>query len=65
MTFIVERIARWATGLKLEHVPKRVVDKAKLQFLSMMASVYSGFPTRAARAAARRATGTRKGEQLT
>ncbi len=50
MTFIVERIARWATGLGLEQVPERVVEKAKLQFLSMMASVYSGFPTRAARA---------------
>lgn len=50
MPTTLENISRWATELKLEHIPDRVVNKAKLQIMSMMAAVYSGFPTRAARA---------------
>ncbi len=50
MTTTLEKIAQWATELKLEQIPQRVIDKAKLQLMSMMAAVYSGFPTRAARA---------------
>ncbi len=50
MPTTLEKISRWATELKLEQIPERVIDKAKLQIMSMMAAVYSGFPTRAARA---------------
>ena len=50
MTTIIQRMANWATTCKLEDIPERVVKKAKLQVLSMLAAVYSGFPTRPARA---------------
>jgi 2-methylcitrate dehydratase PrpD len=50
MSTILERLADWAVALKLEDVPERVRDKAKLQVLSMLAAVYSGYSTRAARA---------------
>ncbi|MBN2493709.1 MAG: MmgE/PrpD family protein [Deltaproteobacteria bacterium] len=46
----LERIASWACGLRFEDIPERVIHKAKLQMLSMLAAVYSGYPTRAARA---------------
>lgn len=49
MPTIIERLADWAVSLKLEDVPERVRDKAKLQTLSMLAAVYSGYSTRAAR----------------
>ncbi len=50
MSTIIERLADWVVGLKLDEVPERVRDKAKLQTLSMLAAVYSGYSTRAARA---------------
>jgi 2-methylcitrate dehydratase PrpD len=43
-------MAEWATSLKLEDVPERVRDKARLQTLSMLAAVYAGHSTRPARA---------------
>ncbi len=50
MDTIVERIAAWSSSLRFEDIPPRVVSKAKLQILSVMAAVYAGYPTRAARA---------------
>jgi 2-methylcitrate dehydratase PrpD len=50
MPSLIERMAEWAISLKLEDVPERVQQKAKLQTLSMLAAVYSGYSTRAARA---------------
>ena len=50
MTTLIENMADWASSLRYEDLPDRVVRKAKLQFLSMMAAVYSGYPTRTARA---------------
>jgi len=50
MTTTIERIADWSASLRFEDVPDRIVAKAKLQLLSMMAAIYAGFPTRAARA---------------
>ncbi len=49
MSTTLERIALWTSQLKFEDIPPRVLDKAKLQILSMVAAVYSGYPTRAAR----------------
>jgi 2-methylcitrate dehydratase PrpD len=59
MRTTIEQIADWATGLRFEDIPERVVAKAKLQLLSMVAAVYSGFPTRAARAIREVALGSR------
>jgi len=50
MDTIVERIADWSSSLRFEDIPQRVVSKAKLQILSVMAAVYAGYSTRAARA---------------
>lgn len=50
MPTLIECMAEWAISLKLEDVPERVREKAKLQTLSMLAAVYSGYSTRAARA---------------
>ncbi|MFC1654534.1 MmgE/PrpD family protein, partial [Myxococcota bacterium] len=50
MPSLIERMAEWAISLKLEDVPERVLQKAKLQTLSMLAAVYAGYSTRAARA---------------
>jgi 2-methylcitrate dehydratase PrpD len=50
MNTTIERLADWATSLRFEDIPPRVIAKAKLQFLSVMAAVYAGYPTRAARA---------------
>ncbi len=50
MSTTIERIAGWASGLELEAVPEAVIERSKLQLLSMVAAVYSGYPTRAARA---------------
>ena len=50
MPSLIERMAEWATSVKLEDVPERVQQKAKLQTLSMLAAVYAGYSTRAARA---------------
>ncbi len=50
MSTTIERIADWASGLELEAVPEPVIERSKLQLLSMVAAVYSGYPTRAARA---------------
>ncbi|HSA22909.1 MAG TPA: MmgE/PrpD family protein, partial [Myxococcota bacterium] len=46
----LERIASWTSGLRYEDIPPRVVAKAKLQLLSMLAAVFAGSTTRAARA---------------
>ncbi|MBW1809248.1 MAG: MmgE/PrpD family protein [Deltaproteobacteria bacterium] len=49
MSTTLERIAAWSTALRFEDIPDRVVEKAKLQLLSMIAAVYAGYPTRTAR----------------
>jgi len=50
MPSLIERMAEWAISTKLEDIPERVQQKAKLQTLSMLAAVYAGYSTRAARA---------------
>lgn len=39
---IVERIAAWSVGLKFEDLPRRVIEEAKNQVLSMIAAVHAG-----------------------
>jgi len=39
---IVGRIAEWATAVRYEDVPRRVVEEAKNQVLSMIAAVHAG-----------------------
>ena len=39
---IVQRMAEWAAGLRFEQVPRRVIEEAKNQILSMIAAVHAG-----------------------
>jgi 2-methylcitrate dehydratase PrpD len=45
----LERMAAWVAGLRFEDIPARVLEKAKLQVMSMLAAVYAGSTTRQAR----------------
>lgn len=38
----IGRVASWASGLRFEDIPARVVERAKAQLLSVLASVYAG-----------------------
>ncbi len=42
MATIVENIAAWVAGLTYDDVPERLVEKARLQILNIMAAVVSG-----------------------
>ncbi len=42
---IAGEIAGWLTGLKREDVPDRVIAKAKLQLLNVLASLHAGYHT--------------------
>ncbi|NMB76198.1 MAG: MmgE/PrpD family protein [Myxococcales bacterium] len=59
MPTTLQRLAEWAAALRFEDIPPRVVAKAKLQFLSVLAAVYAGHPTRAVRAIREVALSTR------
>ncbi len=50
MSTTVERLGDWCASLNAGAVPQRVIEKAKLQVLSVLAAVYSGYHARAARA---------------
>jgi 2-methylcitrate dehydratase PrpD len=50
---IVERVATWAAGLKFEDLPRRVIEEAKNQVLSMIAAVHAGHFSDAGRVVSR------------
>jgi 2-methylcitrate dehydratase PrpD len=50
---IVERVATWAAGLRFEDLPRRVVEEAKHQTLSMIAAVHAGHFSDAGRVVSR------------
>jgi len=44
---LIQEIAQWASALKFEQIPGRVIEKAKLQTLSVLAAIHSSAKTRA------------------
>ncbi len=44
---MIQEIAEWAAGLKYQQIPARVIEKAKLQILSVLAAIHSSAHTRA------------------
>src|SRR5262249_38057786 len=50
---MLDRLARWSVGLKLEDIPPRVIEQAKNQVFSMLAAVHSGYASDLGRPIAR------------
>jgi 2-methylcitrate dehydratase PrpD len=44
---LIRELAEWSAGLKFEDLPERVVEKAKLQMLSVLGAIHSSAHTRA------------------
>jgi len=44
---MLQELAEWACALRFEDIPPRVVEKAKLQILSVLGAIHSGARTRA------------------
>lgn len=59
METLLEKAAEWASGLRFEELPPRVIEKSKWQLLSTMAALYSGYPLRAVRSLREIALSTR------
>jgi len=54
---IAGEVARWIVELKWEDIPDRVIDKAKLQLLNVLASLHAGYHTEEGRAVLRSLAG--------
>lgn len=57
---LAESLAQWVSGLRLKDVPPRVVERTKLQHLSVLASLYSGSASEEGRAVLRAVRGWRQ-----
>jgi 2-methylcitrate dehydratase PrpD len=44
---LIQEIAEWSSALKFDEIPGRIIDKAKLQILSVLAAIHSSARTRA------------------
>ena len=44
---LIQEIAEWSSALKFDEIPGRVIEKAKLQILSVLAAIHSSAQTRA------------------
>jgi 2-methylcitrate dehydratase PrpD len=55
MTTVVERLAAFVCSLSYEDIPERVLEKARYQWLNVMASLHAGEGTRAGQAVLRAA----------
>jgi 2-methylcitrate dehydratase PrpD len=55
---IAGEVARWLTELQWEHIPDRIIAKAKLQLLNVLASLHAGYQTEEGQAVLRSLAGS-------
>lgn len=60
MATLAESLAAWAADLRLKDVPARVIERTKLQTLSVLAAIYSGTASEGGRAVLRAVRGWRQ-----